>query len=306
MMHKITQSVGARFFLLMSITCCFQTHAITVVYNLRIAEPTRNQAKLFKNTHAHVAVATPYCQFRKNDLELWQSIGGVLGAYIFSLESWYARVQAAVGHVHAKDLLTVDFSKTQMDDILFSGGYGHAVNERLRMTFTVHLGIPMHNDTALEEPIECGTGHVGIGAQIDGSFQYAKHHAVTGAMRFIHFFPRMVTAAVGPLRERFKFNIGNIADLFFAYQTSWKLHRFEIGYNPTFVFDSTIYPPLPLAVEEARFIVNSFFATYQYAFVIRNLPNAISFGISYGFDNIPECMNNKYIVTSWFSWGVNF
>jgi hypothetical protein len=276
---------------------------ISLVYNLRIAETTKNQFIVFKEKHPSVITVTPVIQFRKTHNDLREFVGGGLGTYIYATDHWYGRVNAAVGRSAETNCMGISDGRTDLDDILFSGGYGHRLNEYAKVTFSAHFGIPTHKDGSLQG-IQLGTGHYGLGAQVDGSLKVHTNHALMAALRFIHFFPRNVKTILGP--ERFNFSIGNLVDLFFTYQGNWERHQLEVGYNPTFLFDASIHPSLATVVKQTDFIASSFYASYRYGFMLCGLPSGIIFGTSYGFDHSPKIFGDKYIVTSWFSFGVKF
>jgi hypothetical protein len=283
----------------------FSTGTITLVYNLRIAETTKNQFQIFKEWRPSIATLTLFTQFRETYNHIHQFTGGGLGTYIFATDTFYARVNAAVGNAHETDPDGISSSRTSTDDILFTAGYGHALNDRTKVTFSAHLGIPTHKDGSLEY-LQLGTGHFGAGAQVDGSLKFADTQALMAAIRFIHFFPRTANLVLGTTTEHFKFNIGDAVDLFLTYQGNWDRHQLEIGYNPTFLFSASIHPLAPLIIKETEFIASSFYASYRYGFMLCNLPSAIIIGASYGFDHTPKIYGYKYIVTTWLSWGIKF
>ncbi|HEV2917272.1 MAG TPA: hypothetical protein VGW78_06040 [Candidatus Babeliales bacterium] len=303
MMH-ISKNYIQYFFIISSCSfCVLYGGDITIVYNLRIAETTRHQAHAFKKGQASIITATGFNQFRKRENDSRQFAGGLLGTYIYSLESFYVRVATAVGHV-SSDGPRDCFAATQMDDVLFSAGYGFSFDDTLRMTISAHVGIPTHSDTSLAD-MQFGTGHASLGGQIDGLWHYTKNSALLAAVRFIHFFPR--TVPVDDLPHCFRFTLGNVIDLFFSYQTQWaKRHQIEIGYNPTCICNATIHPTICSITNQINILTQSFFGTYRYGFLLNTMPSAIIIGISYGFDHRPAQLSDQYIVTPWISWGILF
>jgi hypothetical protein len=294
--------VGLPFFYVSSI------QSASVVYNLRISETTKRQVRDKKYMHPRVLAVTLFDQFRKTHTETHDHIGGGLGTFIYARELFYARVEFAAAHVRSyNNTIDYHYSRTQTDDVLLTAGYSHILSKKTRMTFTGLVGIPTHRDTVLQG-FEFGTGHVGIGAQFDSSYIYAQSlknsHVLMGAARIIHFFPRTVFYTITDVTTAYRYNIGNLADLFISSSNTWGNHHTEVGYNPTFAFSASIHPDLDDVVKQTNFIRSSFYGTYQYGFLLNNaLPIAVTFGISYGFDHRPKLYGNKYVVTAWISLG---
>jgi len=292
----------------MNILICLPMHGITLVYNLRIAETTRTQLKhLVQKRHSIIAV-TPFAQFRQLLKDAHESAVGGLLTYIYMKEHFFARVNAAVGRVHAQsDTLEASFSRTQIDDILATVGYAFSVHDRLSMGASLHFGVPTHADSSLQV-VQLGTGHVGLGAQIDVAYSISNTQALMAAARFIHFFPRKVDIELNEIMQNFDFALGNAADLYLTYQQNWgPRHQIEVGYNPTFLFDANAQPPLPDLMAQINSTTHSFFGSYRYGFLIKNTyPSAIIVGASYGINPLPERFGNTQIENVWFSWGINF
>jgi hypothetical protein len=170
----------------------------------------------------------------------------------------------------------------------------------------VHLGIPTHKDTSLQA-LQFGTGHVGLGGQLDGVWSLNDHQQFSAAARFIHFFPREVDILFNNLEQEFDFGLGNVADLMILYQHTWRPHQIEFGYNPTFIFDAHIAPRLPGVLEQINSTTHNIFGSYRYGFLIKKkYPSAFIIGTSMGISPKPETLGNTRIVTSWLSWGINF
>jgi len=293
---------------IINIIMCVPMHGITLVYNLRIAETTRTQLKHLVQKRHSIIAATPFAQFRQLLKDAHESAVGGLLTYIYMKEHFFARVNAAVGHVHAKsDTLNASFSRTQTDDILATVGYAFSVHEYLSMGASLHLGVPTHEDTSLQV-VQLGTGHVGLGGQIDAAYSISDSQAFMAAARFIHFFPRNVRIMLNDVMQHFDFALGNAADLYFTYQKNWgRQHQLEVGYNPTFLFDAHTEPPLPELMAQINSTIHSFFGSYRYGFLIKNTyPSAIIIGTSIGVNPLPEQFGNTKIETVWFSWGINF
>jgi hypothetical protein len=281
-------------------------YPVSIVYNLRIAETTKRQALEERHRNPFIMAATFFNQWRERYSGPHELITGGLATFIYSYCSLFARADFAVAHVSEKgqDLC---FSRTQPDDILFSLGFSHKFRERTKITLSGLLGIPTHKDLSFDG-IQFGTGHVGAGLQLDGSFAYSKngHHSLMGAARFVRFFPRPVCFAVGELTQLFDLDIGTIADLLIVHHSNWGRHRVEVGYDAAWGFGAAIQPALVEVIEKASFMRNSFYGSYRYGFLICSIPSAVTFGLSYGFDQRPKQFGLKQIITLWGSWGISF
>lgn len=283
-------------------------YTATIVYNLRIAEATKRQAAESSYRRPSLAVLVLVSQWSKSRDDIHFSYTGGLLSLQHSKKSFYIRADMAVAHV-AQKKDDVKFSRTQTDDILFSGGYSFVLSERARFTLSGLLGIPTHKDLS-PEGTQLGIGHVSLGGQLDSAFFYSSNfnHTIFAAARYLRFFPRDITFLIANQNVQFNFNIGNAIDLFIAHASKWGIrNRFEFGYNPTFVFQARICPRLDVFTNRINFIRSSFFANYRYGFLInKKLPSGIGLGISYGFEHIPKDVGLQYVVTAWIGWGINF
>lgn len=288
---------------------CYTTvlHPITFVYNLRIGETTRTRNTAFGKLKPSVAAITPLAIFRNFETDFHQSAGGVLGTYIYATDNWYARINAAVGRVHADSPTIDEFGKTEFDDFLFTAGYSWQMAERTRVTLSGHFGVPLHSDY-IGDPVELGIGHVGLGLQLDGLHAFNKSQILLVALRALYFFPRRVTITLGDISLYFPhFKFGDVADFLISYQHQFgkERHMLGVGYNPTFTFGTTD-PTDPLHIHTLSTMTNSFFGTYRYAFPIKEHLSAIILGFSYGFLNVPAPLNHGQSATIWLTWGINF
>lgn len=279
--------------------------ATSVTYNLRIAESTRRkaQAKEFKNYNLAAAILIDQIRHRLDDHK--QNIIAGLGTIIHVVSPYYLRIDFAAGHVR-DTFCNQQFKRSQADDILLYGGYTHSLAPHLKASLSAIVGIPTHRDTAFIG-LELGVGHWSIGTQLDTMWRYGNNedHAFLGAFRYFRFFPRMVDIPALMTSTLFKFNPGNLIDLLFAHSSKFGKNRFEIGYNATFAFGATLNPTLSL-IDNIDFIRNSFYGNHQYIFFIKKTPNAITSGISYGFDSKPKTLGFKSIWILWSSWGIAF
>lgn len=282
-------------------------HGVTFVYNLRIGETTRARNTAFGELKPSVIALTPLAQFRGFENNFHQSAGGVLGNYIYAQDRWYTRVNVAVGRVHADGCNIDQFGATEFDDILFTAGYSWQAAEKTRITFSGHLGVPTHSNY-LGDPVQLGTGHVGGGLQLDGLHTFNQKDAMLLALRAIYFIPRKATVTRNDEKICIHdFRLGNIVDFLISYQHSFgnNRHMASIGYNPNFTF-GTDNPLDPARIKTLHAMQNSFFATYRYAFPIKDMLSAIIVGASGGLLNVPAPLNSGYTTTVWLTWGLNF
>ncbi len=292
------------FLILLLIVCDLESASL--VYNLRIAESTKRQAVESPYRKPSLAVIALVSQFSKSRDDIRFSYTGGLLSLQHSKKNFFIRADIAAAHVKQKTCET-KFSRTQTDDILFSGGYSFVLDEKTRGAITVILGIPTHQDTILEGT-QFGTGHVGLGGQFDGAYFYSGNNTIFVAARYIRFFARDISTCIANQRLEFNFNIGNVVDLFISHASRLgRRHKFEFGYNPTFVFQAHICPPIEQFLTRINFIRSNFFANYRYGFLIHEkFPSGIAAGISYGFEHVPHDIGIKYVVTVWGGWGINF
>lgn len=280
--------------------------AISMVYNLRIAETTKRQPTDDMFNKLSTPILTLFEQWRKKGPDTNEFIGGGLASYIALLHPFYLRVDFAVAHASEKSN-DIFFARTQTDDLLLSAGYDFSLNALNRFTFSGLLGIPTHKDSILQG-IQFGYGHAAIGGQLDGSFTFAHHEnqSIRSAARYIRFVPRGTTHCVENQQLHYTFNVGNLMDLFIAWHNKLGNSRLEYGYNPSFLFGAKITPNDPIFIKANNYIRNSFYGNYKYRFLIKHIANAVQVSASYGFDIHPKVIGRSQIINIWGSWIVNF
>lgn len=281
--------------------------AISVVYNIRIAETTKLLHVDLHSDYPSAFIATPFGTFRKKLNHIYHSAQGVLGTLSYTKPSYYLRVDGAFGHVHQKEPLFC-FSHNQPDDILFSGGYSFYANEKTKITMSGFLGFPTHNDKSLLN-LQLGYGHIGSGAQVDTSYlisEKVKLHGIRAAARCIHFFPKNTSYLDSNMIECLNFSPGNLIDLFASYFLRWGSNRLEIGYDLNTIVNATTMPYVSTIVNRVNFVRSNFFGTYKHHFTVNEYPNAVAIALSYGFDHKPTLTGLKRILTVWGSWSINF
>lgn len=282
---------------------------VSIVYNLRISETTKQRSLVAKQINrTALAAVTPFDQYRRKYTGTTENyLGGIL-TYVHMPNSWYVKGDFAVAHVHAKMSDGNRIAKRQTDDILITGGYSVLPDDKNLLTFSGLFGIPTHKDFAFEGP-QFGTGHYGLGVQLDGSFAVSDDltQAIMTAMRYVHFFKRDIVFCATPgVPTRFSFGAGNLIDLFIAYQGSFGRHRFECGYNPSALFEASVSPFLATVQEKTNFIRSSWFASYYYVLFDQTVKSSLTFGLSYGFDHQSKIYGNKNIVTGWITWAFSW
>lgn len=275
--------------------------SISIVYNIKIAETTKRQAFEKNGEHPSTIALTPFDQYRNKYSGARHNYGGSMLSYIYSPETYFARVDFAFAQVNADH---GTFIKTETDDLVFSAGYSFTANDRAKFTLSGLFGIPTHKDRSLIEP-QFGYAHIGLGAQFDGSLIFSKHnpdHSLRFAVRGIEFFNRKVRVDA----EHFNFTFGTLVDLYLALHINSDNNRIDFGYNPTFLVAASIKPFLPDAVKQTEFKRNSFFGVYKRRFSFKKHPSAAVIALSYGFDLEPLDFGNKRIITVWGLWSIAF
>ena len=296
--------------LMTALICAVQSNAVTFVYNMRIAQITRQQLAL-GNKRLHILGDTLIGQWLQLKNDFHQDAYGSLVTYIRTTPSTYFKIDGALGHVK-NNVITNTFTRTQTDDLLFTGGYGHAVGPHTRIACSALLGVPTHRDFILDLA-QFGTGHVGTGLQLDGSHAYNADRTQTlfAAARWIHFFPRNVTSKNPCLRPlypcpEYRLAIGNLVDLYVSHQITWrKANRFEFGYDASFIgIGSRLCPQIPNFAGSQLYIRNTFFAAYSRLITCKRVKIGFITGLSGAFDSRPQTFGVRRMITAWFTAGV--
>lgn len=295
-------------FLAVCLLCCgiLMPHTVmgvSLVYNFRIAQLTKQP--IFPQPHAitHSFVLLPFDLMYKKNAGPLQNYGGCLASYIFDTEHFYARIDCAGAHIHATDKKVTTYSGNASDDILLTSGYSIKINKKKDiLTFSILLGIPTHAIKILKHP-DFGHGQAGIGAQVDSSYTITRITSLIAGVRYIHFIPRN---AYDNAKQKYTFSIGNMADILCAFKNNWEHHGFELGYTARFDFGAQCTPLFDTILKKTNFIRSSFYAVYKYKFIVHDIAHRFLLNFGYGFDHNPNYYNNKYILTLWGSWQVNF
>ncbi len=291
-----------KYLLLLCILSHTTINAISIVYNFRIAQITKQPIMDEEDYHKYSAIALIVDQYNKTYDDMSRNYAGGLASFIYNFKPYYVRADFAVSHIHAKDQRTTTFTGTEVDDLLFTLGRNFVFGYHKVLTISGLLGIPTHQILTLQHP-SVGYGQFGAGIQLDGSYPIGRNGAFLGGARYIRFFERHARDSSG---TRYLFTIGNVEDVLIAYKHSWPKHGAEFGYTSRIQFGAAIYPTLDDTVEKTDYIRSNIYAVYKYKFLIRDLPNRFLLNVAYGRDHRPKAYGNKYIITVWASWNISF
>lgn len=292
------------FFLIYSLIIFFRVCSTSMVYNFRIAQITKQFQFDSEEDKRYTAIALFFDQIMKKHNGNSQNYLGGFGSLIYNFDNYYIRMDSAFAHINNKQKGLVTFSGMETDDILFTFGCNFIKKKKDLITASWLLGVPTHEIHALEHT-DFGYGQTGIGFQIDGSHSYSandKHIFLYGA-RYIGFIPR---TAFDVDKNRYKFTIGNLGDLFVADKHNWGNQGIEYGYTSKFSFGAKINPKFDDIIKKTNYIRSNFYIVYKYKFLIGETSNKLLLYFSYGFDHIPKMYGNKYILTFWTSWNISF
>lgn len=269
----------------------------TIVYNLRIAETTLKIPLKEGTTHNYLGAATTVAQVR-NQLDTTKLIFfSELGTFVYYAQSYFIRLDAAFANARIRTNGVTLSQKTETDDLLFTGGYGHTFNDQMSGTFSALAGFPTHGVRRIDTAY-FGYAHYSLGAQVDFAYLFNKYlnSKIIIVGRGVHFFKR--DASRIPLLVRL--DGGNIFDIFCSYGFGPAWTKFDIGYDGT-LFSNFIQTNIQVPL----YIRNSFYATCTHSFKIKEHSSACMLGISYSFDNKPE-IGFKNIITAWASLWMRF
>lgn len=290
--------------LLFFIACySIRLSSISIVYNFRIAQITKQPINEEKKYKSSLLIALLFDQYQKKYIgNITQNFAGALGAYIYNVGANYCRADIAVSHIQEKTNHTVTFSGTEADDILFTIGHNIQLNNKSVITLSGLFGIPTHRVFRLQH-VDFGYGQVGTGIQLDGSYNLSHGEDILYGGRYVYFIPK---TAYDNNEQKYTLTAGNLGDLLIAYKKNWIQHGIEFGYTARFNFGAAIYPMLTDFTEKTDYIRSNFYIVYKYKFFIQNIQNRLLLNLSYGFDHRPYRFGNKNIITLWGSWNIYF
>lgn len=287
------------FFILLKFIDIF---AISMVYNFRIAQITKRQIHEKTRDNHYTAIALAFNEYLQKYDGIQENFPGGLAAFIYDFGKNYFRTDFAFSHIKEIMEHKTTFSGTKTDDLLFTLGHNFKINNSLPMTFSGLLGIPTHKINRLRH-VDFGYGQVGLGAQFDGMYKFNDTNDFLYGLRYLYFIPRF---ACNSLCNKYKFTIGNIADMLLGYKHDWDKHGLELGYTFRANFGAHIYPNITDLTSKINYIRNNYYLVYKYKFFIKEAANRLLFDISYGSDARPKKFGNKHIITAWVSWTVRF
>lgn len=288
--------------LLKTLISCASVSAITVVYNFRIAQVTREPIVQQSDTKPDSVDLLIFDFFQKmKNFDVRENYAGGLITYDHNFTHNYFRADFAVAHASQ----TVDKAQTadviEPDDILFTAGHCIIHNKNTMITLSGLFGIPTHSVYTLER-IGFGTGQVGIGVQIDGLHAVKKYADFLWGARYNYFIPRTAFDASGSV---YTFSVGSIADIIVALQSNSPLgHGIEGGYSGRWGFDINATPTIA-NLDQFNYMRNNFYLVYKYTFLGKRVAHRLLLNISAGFDSKPQLYGYNAVMV-WASWGIAF
>lgn len=289
--------------LLLSMLSCANLFAPSIVYNLRIAQVTKQFT--VENAHSHnrniAFVGLLFDQYLKEYFLSQNYLGGFFSG-IYEFEPYYFRTDFAVARVtQTANHVHTSFG-TATDDLLFTFGRNFFLNDKAILTFSGLFGIPTHNIITLQH-MGFGYAQVGMGLQLDGSYIIKNPHTLLCGARYLYFVPRHADDILG---NTYRYSIGNIADLLLAYKYNWPTHGVEGGYTFRSDFGASITPYVDAAIKQTNYTLNNFYFIYKYRFTTGKIAHRFLLNISYGFGNTQAEQGHFDVITLWASWGVRF
>ncbi len=284
------------------ITTTHYLHSRSVVYNFRIAQITKQHLFETANQRKYTVIGLLFDEVSQKRYDgIHRNYFGGLGTFIYTIEDYFFRADFAVSLVQQKSFDS-HFADTQTDDFLFTFGKNFKISENADITLSGLFGVPTHPVYTLIKP-EFGFGQFGLGLQLDSVYKINPINSLVFGGRYIYFIPR---CAQNSEKNCFKFTQGNLIDFLVASKNVWGKHGLEVGFTPRFAFGAKICPYLDDIIEKSNYIRTTWYAVYQYKFMINNVKNRLLFNIASGFDATGKKYGNKYIVFIWGAWDIKF
>jgi len=277
--------------------------AISLVYNFRIAEITREP--IFEPAPAadNNIVGLIFDQYQKKySGNISQNFVGGLASYIKDFGPYYFRADGAFSHIKENTNHLTTFSGTETDDLLFTLGRNVYHSDQTTLTVAGLMGIPTHKIYRLQH-VDFGYSQGSMGIQFDGSYEWLHDRALLFGARYFYFIPRH---ALDKECDAHIFTIGNLTDLLLAYKHNWNKHGLELGSTFRTEFAAKSEPSIDDIVKKTDYLRTNVYVVYKYKFIIHDIANRFLINFSIGRDHRSKEFGNKYIVTLWGSWKVRF
>jgi len=235
------------------------SHAVTLVYNLRVRRIFAVAAVLERMKSRTLATAVPIYFTRSrplleertnlNGCEKRRAGGALINLRHVPSKHWWIGATTAIATDHGTFTGSDPFhaSRTGLDDIVFTAGYRHFVGDKAQLVAYGLAGIPTRHKLTLEDrhtPL-LGTRfyNLGIGGELSYSFlsELKRSFATIAQVRFIHGFNRS-WCPVLPAGSTFQ--PGNSIDMLFTAQYRKKRTVIEGGYDGTFFANQAIITPV--------------------------------------------------------------
>jgi hypothetical protein len=277
--------------------------ATSMVYNFRVAQITKQPIFKQENHRQHMVIGLPFDQWYHKHSGENHNFAGMLASYIFDYHHYYLRVDGAVSSIQSWNRCSTLYHGRATDDILFTVGRNlRFERHHTTSTFSALFGVPTHHIHELQHP-DFGYGQVGLGVQYDGLYEFNHSANFVYGTRYIYFVPR---TALDSACKKHKFSIGNIADILVASKNNGEHHGVEVGYTARFDFGAHCSPSFDEIVYKTNYIRSNFYAVYKYMFKTGDIAHRFLFDVGYSFDHTPKKFGNKFILTCWVAWNVNF
>lgn len=310
-------------FILILFYCSFfnqNFYATSLVYNMKIRRLFSLNASVFTKKKSNiVASVVPIIYKRKRhiiqeDLNINSCEKSLIGGSILNIryvsgKLWWLEATTGIEKesVRYKGTLNFHNSRTGLDDIILSGGYNIAPNDRSQISFYGLAGFPTRTKiTALErENTLVGTRFFSLGLGTEFSYSFInklKQSLIAIAqLRFIHFFDRSWFPV---LPKDAKIRPGNTTDILLTLQYRKRKNIIETGYNPTFFTNQAVLLKQQ-TIKTQGIVRESFYLTFSHLFKefpVLKIPGLIGGGISTAHSN----RFNTRISAYWLNFSVLF
>ena len=275
----------------------------SMVYNFRIAQITKQPISDEIDQEKNMVMGLIFDIYKKKYNGQAQNFVGELSSYIRNFGLNYFRVDWAFANIKEQNSQAVNFSGTQTDDLLFTIGRDYHIGTNSKLTLSGLLGLPTHANNNLQHA-SFGYGQVGLGAQLDGIYNFNTTTALIYGTRYVFLAKRNTRDNDN---NQIKFTAGNVLDLLIASKYNWDMkHGIEAGFTERFQFGAKSTPYNFIINNKSNYLSSNFYLVYKYKFLLENYQNRLLLNIAYGFDQSSKATNNKNIVTVWGSWSINF